>query len=329
MLTLAGDIGGTNTSLLLSEHSNSDIQTIYKRIYSSKDYADFYLILEDFLKSSNLGSPINAACFAVAGPIQNNVVQVTNLPWLIKKYEIIKRFNIRAVKLINDFQAVGYGLATLDDKDLKTLQAGKPDSEGPKLLVGAGTGLGIGIIVTINTDIRIMPSEGGNADFSPRNDLEIELLQFLMQHKKRISCEEVLSGKGLIRIYEFIKANNLAKKTSELHNRLKSNDSAAKISAYGLSGKDPIAELALHYFTKIYGAQAGNLALTILATGGVYIAGGIAPKIIDKLSDGSFIDSFNDNPKMKSILRNMPVHIILNTTVGLNGSRSIASTLSK
>ncbi len=330
MLTLAGDIGGTNTSLLLSEHSNSDIQTIYKYIYSSKDYSDFYFMLEDFLqKCSKLKSPINAACFAIAGPVQSNKVHVTNLPWIIKEREILRRFNIRTVKLINDFQAVGHSLASLDEKDFKTLQPGKPDVGGPKLLVGAGTGLGIGIIVSNQTDIKILPSEGGNTDFAPRNDLDIELLQFLMQHKKRIVCEEILSGNGLIRIYDFIKAKGLAEETPELHSRLKSNDSAAEISTYGLSGKDPLAELTLHYFTQIYGAQASNFALTILATGGVYIAGGIAPKIINKLKDGTFIDSFNDNPKMKVILRNIPVHVILNTAVGLNGARSIASTLLK
>ena len=329
MLILAGDIGGTKTSLLLSEHSDSDLEIIYKCTYLSKDYVDFYQILDDFLeKSSRKHTPIKAACFAIAGPVQNNEVHVTNLPWVINESSLKNKFNIGIVKLINDFQAVGYGIEKLDINDLKTLQAGKPDAKGPKLLIGAGTGLGIGIIFLNQTGINIIPSEGGNADFAPRNDLDIQLLQFLMQHKKRISCEEILSGNGLKRIYDFIKIKNLAKETPELHSRLKSCDPAAEISKYGLSGKDHLAELALHYFTQIYGAQAGNLALTILATGGVYIAGGIAPKIIDKLKDGTFIDAFNDNPKMNTILKNIPVHVILDTAIGLNGARSIASTLS-
>ena len=328
MLTLAGDIGGTNTSLILSDHSDNDIQTIYKCTYSSKDYIDFYILLDDFLqKCSKVKSHINAACFAIAGPIQSNEVHVTNLPWIIKEREILRRFKIKNVKLVNDFQAIGHSLATLDDKDIKTLQSGKPDIEGPKLLLGAGTGLGMGIIVSNKTDVNILPSECGNADFAPRNDLDIELIQFLMQHKKRIACEDILSGTGIKRIYDFIKAKNLADETPELHSRLKSSDPAAEISTFGLLGKDRLAELTLHYFTQIYGAQAGNLALTILATGGVYIAGGIAPKIIDKLKDGTFIDTFNDNPKMKVILKNIPVHVILNTDAGLNGAKSIASAL--
>ncbi|MEJ2116137.1 MAG: glucokinase [Gammaproteobacteria bacterium] len=329
MLILAGDIGGTNTSLLLSEHSNSSLQIIHKCIYSSKDYTDFYHILRDFLeKSSREHVPIKAACFAIAGPVQNNEVHVTNLPWVINESSLKNKFDIEVVKLINDFQAVGYGIEKLDINDLITLQSGKPDAKGSKLLIGAGTGLGIGILFINETGINIMPSEGGNADFAPRNDLDIQLLQFLMQYKKRISCEEILSGNGLKRIYDFIKTKNFAKESSELHSRLKSCEPAAEISKYALSGKDHLAELALHYFTQIYGAQTGNLALTILATGGVYIAGGIAPKIMDKLKDGTFIDAFNDNPKMKAILKNMPVHVILDTTVGLNGARSIASTLS-
>lgn len=330
MLILAGDIGGTKTSLILSERLDSNVRTILKHTYPSQDYDDFYCILEDFLhQGTKFNALPKAACIAIAGPVQNGNVTVTNLPWIVSEQILKKRFNIDFVRLINDFQAVGYGLATLGNNELETLQIGKPVNEAPKALIGAGTGLGIGIIISDHDDINILPSEGGRTDFAPRNDLDIELLQFLMRHKKRIACEEILSGKGLVKIYNFLKTKNTAKESAELHNRLKFNDPAAEISAYGLSGKDHLAEVALHYFTQIYGAQAGNIALTILATGGVYIAGGIAPKIINKLKDGTFIDTFNDNPKMHAILKKIPVHVVLNIDVGLNGAQLIANTLAE
>ncbi len=328
MLILAGDIGGTKTSLILSEHLDYNIRTIFKHTYSSQNYSDFYCILEDFLlQVAKFNMLPKAAYIAIAGPVQNGKVKVTNLPWIVNEQILKERFNIDFVKLINDFQAVGYGLTTLGNNELETLQVGKPETEGPKALIGAGTGLGIGIVISDLDNIRVLPSEGGRTDFAPRNDLDIELLQFLMLHKKRIACEEILSGKGLVKIYSFLKLKNIAKESAELHDRLKFNDPAAEISAYGLSGKDHLAEVALHYFTQIYGAQAGNIALTILATGGIYIAGGIAPKIINKLKDGTFIDAFNDNPKMHAILKKIPVHVILNTDVGLNGAQIIANTL--
>jgi glucokinase len=330
MLILAGDVGGTKTSLILSEHLDSNVRTIFKHTYPSQNYSDFYCILDDFLhQGTKFNALPKAACIAIAGPVQNGKVTVTNLPWVVSEKKLKERFNINFVKLINDFQAVGFGLASLSNNDLETLQVGQADDEAPKALIGAGTGLGIGIIISGHDDIKILPSEGGRTDFAPRNDLDIELLQFLMHHNKRIACEEILSGKGLVKIYNFLKTKNTAKESAELHDRLKFNDPAAEISTYGLSGKDPLAEIALHYFTQIYGAQAGNIALTILATGGVYIAGGIAPKIINKLKDGTFIDTFNDNPKMHSILKRIPVHVVLNTAVGLNGAQSIAITLAE
>ncbi len=328
MQILAGDVGGTKTSLILSEHLGSNIRTIFKHTYPSQNYSDFYCMLDEFFHQvAKFNALPKAACIAIAGPVQNGKVKVTNLPWIVSEQILKERFNIDVIKLINDFQAVGYGLTTLDNNELETLQAGKPENEGPKALIGAGTGLGIGIIISDLNDIRVLPSEGGRTDFAPRNDLDIELLQFLMHHKKRIACEEILSGKGLVKIYNFLKLKNTAKESAELHNRLKFNDPAAEISAYGLSGKDHLAEVTLHYFTQLYGAQAGNIALTILATGGVYIAGGIAPKIINKLKDGTFIDSFNDNPKMNKILKNIPVHVVLNADVGLNGAQVIAKNL--
>ena len=328
MQILAGDVGGTKTSLILSEHLGSNIRTIFKHTYPSQNYSDFYCILDEFFhQGAKFNALPKAACIAIAGPVQNGKVKVTNLPWIISEQILKERFNIDFVKLINDFQAVGYGLTTLDNNELETLQEGKPENEGPKALIGAGTGLGIGIIISDLSDIKVLPSEGGRTDFAPRNDLDIELLQFLMRHKKRIACEEILSGKGLVKIYNFLKLKNTAKESTELHNRLKFNEPAAEISTYGLSGKDHLAEVTLHYFTQIYGAQAGNIALTILATGGIYIAGGIAPKIINKLKDGTFIDTFNDNPKMHSILKKIPVHVILNTEVGLNGAQVIANNL--
>lgn len=328
MLFLAGDIGGTKSSLALSERSNSNTSTILVRTYPSKKYNDFFSMLEEFLRNdAQLPNPPKAACIAIAGPVQNRKVNVTNLPWIVSEEKIKERFNIDHVKLINDFQAVGYGLTSLGDNDLEILQIGKANNDGPKALIGAGTGLGTGIIISNNGHTKILPSESGRTDFAPRDEFEIELLQYLMRTKKRVACEAILSGKGLVSIFEFLIAKGVARASSELHQRLKSNDPAAEISAYGLSGKDQLAKLSLHHFVKIYGATAGNLALTSLATGGVYVAGGIAPKIINKLKDGTFVDSFNDNPKMNKILQNIPIRVVLDTNVGLHGALFVANTL--
>ena len=330
MLILIGDVGGTKTSLQLSVQSNSSLHTKFKKTYSSKDYDDFFSLLDDFLYKDALSkTSIKVACVAIAGPVQKSKAIVTNLPWVVSEQKLKERFNIKYVKLINDFQAVGYGLASLDNRDLETLQIGKPSHEGTKALIGAGTGLGESIIVSNNGYTQILPSEGGRTDFAPREESDVELLKHIMQKKKRVACEEILSGKGLVRIFEFLKTKNVATETRELREQLKLHDPAAQISIYGLSGKDRLAELALHQFVKIYGAVAGNFALTAFATGGVYVAGGIAPKIITKLKDGTFIDSFNDNPKMSSILKNIPVHVVLNENVGLLGAREIALRLAK
>ncbi len=329
MIILAGDIGGTSSTFLLTEKSAIKTDTLFEHTYPSNNFESIFPLLEQFLnKDAQLTAPPKVACIAIAGPVQKNTAIVTNLPWVVSEQKLEEHFKIDRVKLINDFQAVGYGLTSLSDCDLETLQIGKLNPEGPKALIGAGTGLGEGIIVTNDGHTQILPSEGGRTDFAPRDEFEIELLQYLMHHKKRVACEAILSGKGLIRIFEFLRAKGFGKETPDLHQRLKTNDPAAEISAYALSGKDRLAELALNRFIKIYGALAGNLALTTLATGGVYIAGGIAPKIINKLKDGTFIESFNDNPKMSVILKNIPVHVILNTSVGLYGAQFIAETLS-
>ena len=330
MLILAGDVGGTKTSLILSNYTDSKVQTLFQQSYPSKNYNDFFSIFEEFLlKDAQINTPLKAACIAIAGPVQNRTAIVTNLPWVVSEQKLKERFNINYVKLINDFQAVGYGLASLGKDDLETLQQGKPDIRGTKALIGAGTGLGEGIIVTDNGHTQILPSEGGRTDFAPRDEFDIELLKYLVRQKKRVACESILSGKGLIRICEFLRAHGLGKEPAELRKILKTHDAAAEISTYGLEGKDHLAELALHHFTKIYGAIAGNLALTTLATGGVYIAGGIAPKIINKLKDGTFIDSFNDNPKMSTILKNIPVHVVLNDSIGLIGAQFVEERLYK
>ncbi|MDD5403612.1 MAG: glucokinase [Sulfuricella sp.] len=330
-LVLAGDIGGTKTLLQLVDVQDGARHTVYERRFDSAAHVDFNAIVGEFLYAAGFipaaARPVAAACFGVAGPIHGQSAKITNLPWTINAGAVGAEFGIAKVHLINDFAAVGYGIEALHPDDLATLQAGEEESHGTRAVLGAGTGLGEGILLWQGNHYQALPSEGGHVDFAPADDDQIGLLRHLQRLFGHVSCERILSGSGLVRIFEYVVAASLAKPTPALQAAMLAIDPAAAISAYGLDERDPAALKALDMFVAIYGAQAGNLALTLLPSGGVYVAGGIAPKIIAKLKRGGFVRAFNDKGRFAALTRRIPVRVVMNQKVGLMGAALVASRL--
>ena len=317
MPILAADIGGTSTRLILKDGPD----TIAEQDYSSQNYPDFNTVLHNFLTAHAEVAP-EVACLAVAGPVRHGKARVTNLPWVIHETEINQAFSIPRVRIINDFEAIGYGLAKLEPSDFYQLQTGLPDATGTRALIGAGTGLGVAIVTRCGKRWQVLPGEGGHVDFAPRNAMQQALLDYLLQQTARVSVEMLLSGPGLERIYEFVCFQEDIDPDS-------ARRSAASISSTALMGMDPLAVKTLELFIEIYGAQAGNLALISLATGGVYIAGGIAPKILSLLDSERFIKAFCDKPPMNELLQSIPIRVVLNTRCGLLGAVQLASELTQ
>ena len=317
MLILAADIGGTSCRLLLKDGS----ETVAEEDFPSQNYPDLNTVLHLFLTTHAEVTP-DVACLAVAGPVRHGRARVTNLPWIIHETEISEAFTIPRVRIINDFEATGYGLANLEPADFYQLQTGLPDATGTRALIGAGTGLGMAIITRCGRRWQVLPGEGGHVDFAPRSAMQHALLDYLLQQTARVSVEMLLSGPGLERIYEFICFQHDIDPDS-------ARRSAASISSTALMGMDPLAVKSLELFVEIYAAQAGNLALISMATGGVFIAGGIAPKILSLLDSERFLKAFCDKPPMNELLQSMPIRVVLNTRCGLLGAVQVASDLAQ
>ncbi len=330
MTVLAGDIGGTKT--LLQVYDAAQGQAIYTQNFESSRYATFDVLLATFLESLEDGvrESVKSVCFAVAGPVYDGVngqtAQVTNLPWNLNSIDLSRFFNGVPVCLVNDFVAICHGVALLMEKDLLILQPGKPGPDAHQAVIGAGTGLGMGQIVSYENRHCILPAEGGHADFAPGSLIQVELLNYLLHKSGRVSIESVCSGKGLFNIYCFIRDLEPEKESTELREKIKnSDDPAAAITHFAKEYQDILAEKSLKLFVEVYGAVAGNFALTTLPFGGLYIAGGIAPKIIDGIRQNIFIQAFNDKNKMTGLLENIPVRLVLNTHAGLRGAVFIGS----
>lgn len=324
MWVLAGDIGGTTTRLLLAERQSQTWELRTAVDYSSAEYSHLRDIVRAHLKRYEL-KHIHAACFAVAGPVQKQTARITNLPWQLDVVDLQQQLDIDTVALVNDFNAVAHGLSELGEDDTVTLQQATPQHGGAIAILGAGTGLGEAIVKPYDDQLVVIDGEGGHADFAPRNEEEIGLLQYWMNQLGRVSYETFLSGRGLVRIFEYYSQTESVE--PELEAAMTKQDPAAAISEYALRYKDSLASRALHTFVRIYAAQAGNMALLAKATGGVYLAGGIASKIISMLQGDEFLRVFNDKPPMQHLLAAVPVHVIMNTHVGLLGALNIAKGL--
>jgi glucokinase len=335
MTILAGDIGGTKTLLQLIESTQNkgkqNFQVLFQQRFKSNSYSNLIPIIKEFLKNARntlscSKKTINTACFGIAGPIQGNTAQVTNLPWLIKAQELEKVLDLEKVFLINDFKAIAYALDMIPDNSLCTLQEGKEEKQAPKVILGAGTGLGSAFLYFTENHYHVFSSESSHAAFAPINSIQIELLKFLMKKYQYVSYEHIVSGPGLVNIFEFLQVYHSAIKISvELKEALKIHDNAAVISQFALNKTDQLATQALDIFTQIYARQTANLALTSLAFGGVYIAGGIAPQIIEKLNEPEFIQHFNNNSSMGHLLEDMPVKVVMEPNAGVIGAAVVAA----
>lgn len=339
-LLLAGDIGGTKTILRLVQFSDTvGLKTLYEESFPSGDFPDLVPIVQKFLTTANSSTP-DKACFAIAGPVVENTAQLTNLSWFLDTERLSKELGIERISLINDFAAVGYGIFGLTKQDLLTLQVGKYQSAAPMAIIGAGTGLGQGFLIKQGQGYQVFPSEGGHADFAPRNELEFELLKYILTKYdiQRVSVERVVSGLGIISIYQFLRDRKIATESPAIANAVrtweqeagkseKTVDPGALIGNAALEKSDRLSEQTMQLFIEAYGAEAGNLALKLLPYQGLYIAGGIAPKILPLIQDGSFLTNFTQKGRMGSLLEEIPVYIILNQQVGLIGAALSASRL--
>ena len=315
---LAGDIGGTKT-LLQAFKAGQERTPVHCKSFPSAGFAGLEEIVELFLQEAGTQNVISA-CFALAGPVSGRTAKLTNLSWEVDADVLEARFKIPHVALINDFEAVGYGIAALEGDDLLVLQQGKFQANGIRIVVGAGTGLGVAWLSCSNNGYAVHPSEGGHIDFAPGNDLQYALLRFLQHRYGHVSFERLVSGPGLVAIYEFLRDEKYAVPGAELINSMKSGDAAAEITRYALEQKEPIAIQTLELFIQIYGAFAGNIALAALPRGGVFIAGGIAAKIASEIQRGNFLNNYLEKGRFRELLQSFPVSIVMNAQVGLLGA---------
>jgi glucokinase len=320
-MILAGDVGGTKVHLALYDFKDGKLDYSRDEKYPAKEYAGLEEIVKQFLG----GAKVDAACFGVPGPVRNGRLRLTNLPWTLDSRELSANLGITHVFLINDLEANGYGVAELSADQIYTLAEGDASQIGNRALIAAGTGLGEGLLIWNGRTHVPYPSEGGHSDYAPRNEDEIDLLRFLKQkYDGRISQERVISGMGLTNVYDFLRDVRGMEVPKWLAERIAKEDPNAVITECGLAAKSEICEKALDMFVSAYGAEAGNLALKILSVGGVYVGGGIAPRIIEKLKDGTFIKAFTDKGRLSQLLINMPVRIILESRAALLGAAAYA-----
>lgn len=326
---LAGDIGGTNTRLALYDPDNLREPGVMK-VYRSGDYESLLAIINTFFSDCAAEVESNApsrAGFGVAGPVDGRIVKLTNLPWVIDGDRIRDRIGLEHVTFINDFAANCLSVTQLGAEDLRQIGAGEPVPDAPIAVLGAGTGLGQGFLIHTGEHYIVVPSEGGHSDFAPRNALEIRLLGYLTEKFTRVSYERILSGQGLINIYEFFRDSEQMAESPQVRAQMRTEDDAAVISHNGLERSDPLCERALDVFCAVYGAEAGNLGLKVLARGGVYLAGGIAGKIISRLEEGAFRYAFEQKGRYTTFLETVPTYVIVHPQPGLMGAAIAAKRL--
>lgn len=317
---LYGDIGGTKTLLRAALAENKEVKLSYEHRYDSRQYDDFDSIVEDFLKRS--GCQPAVVCLAVAGPIVNQRVQLTNLPWIIDASRLAEKFSIPAVKIVNDFEGMAASIEALSQDDLVMLQAGKSSTSAMRVVLGAGTGMGVAWLIKRGQYDEPLATEAGHVSFAPTSATQIELLSYLMTKYQRVSIERLLSGQGLTNIFNFLQADATA--GSHLKSIELDADDGATVTRLAFEHQHPVALKALDLFAEIYGAYAGDLALAGLCRGGVYIAGGIAPRIIQILQQPAFIQAFCNKGRYSELMHTIPVHVVMNAKAGLLGAGLLA-----
>jgi glucokinase len=285
----------------------------------SQEHAGLSEILSHFIRTE--GIPVHSACFGVAGPVRSGRSKISNLPWIIDSRELSEQLKVPSVALLNDLEAYAYGIDALESKDFVTLSEGSEDAEGNRAVISARTGLGVAGLYWDGFRHHPFACEGGHSDFAPRDEIQMELLAYLQKRFGRISCERILSGPGIKNIYDFLRDSQKAEEPSWLRDQINSApDPPALISQVALQGKAEICERTLSVFVSVFGAETGNCALNFMTTGGIFIGGSIAAKIVPKMQNPLFMQAFLDKGRMEALLRDMPVKIIINDDCGLIGA---------
>jgi len=325
-MLLAGDIGGTKTRLAFFEHKGPELQCQELKQYDSQAFAHFRDMVRDFLRESSANP--EAACFGVPGPVLEGVVQTVNLPWRLSESELESTLKLTRLRLVNDLVATASALPYLKPENLEVIHEGKPGlSKEVAAVLAPGTGLGQAFLHWVSGQAYVVASEGGHADLAPTNELEIQLLSWLLRKFQRVSYERVLSGPGLVNVYNFLKDINYAPESKEVFSRMQCEDPAHVISHFGLQEKDQLCSKALDIFCAILGAQAGNLALTLMATAGVYLGGGIPPKIIPKIKNAGLTAAYLSKGRLSKIVAAIPLYVIKDDRTALLGAAHIADSL--
>ncbi len=328
-MILAGDVGGTKVHLALYDFTNGRLHPIRDQKFPAHEFASLDDVVNKFLADdSSSDSPkgaIIAACFGCPGPVRDGRLKLTNLPWILDTRDLVKSLSIPHISLINDLEANGYGIPELAPDKIFTLHTGNPEEDGHAGLMAAGTGLGEALLIWDGKRHRPIPSEGGHADFAARSNREIALLEYLRSTLKgRVSWERVVSGLGIKNVYAFLRDVEKINEPGWLKDRMLCEDPNAVIGQCAEDGSSSLCFETMKIFAGAYGAEAGNLALKVLATGGMYLGGGIAPKILKTLENGTFMQAFIDKGRLSPLLESIPVRVILDDTCALLGAAAYA-----
>jgi glucokinase len=320
---LAGDIGGTSARLAFFELEGGRLRARKAGKYASRDHEGLAGMVRAFIGGDK--ASIEVAAFGIPGPVREGEVITPNLPWIVRGAELAAEIGVDAVSLLNDLEANAWGLAMLEAGSLAPISAGAPDATGNVAVVSAGTGLGEAAAVWCGRELRPFAGEGGHADFAPRDGLEAELWHYLHKRIGHVSWERVVSGPGLYTLYEFLRDSGRGTELARIREELRVGDPAAVISRAALEGRCELSSRALDLFASLYAAEAGNFALKVLATGGVYLGGGIAPKILARLRGPGFMRSFSDKGWLQEFLERIPVWVILDDETALLGAARYAA----
>jgi glucokinase len=322
-MILAGDIGGTNARLAYFQPQNGHLNLVSERVYPSREHSEFGEIVTQFLKDS--GSRPEVACFGIAGPVRDGRVETSNLPWVIEQSRLAKQISLPSTWLINDLEASAWGIGALSPGDLVPLNHVSGHVSGNQAVIAAGTGLGQAGLYWDGSHHQVFACEGGHCDFAPQGELQIELLRYLAARFEHVSYERILSGPGLVNVYEFLRDRGKEKETPEFAAELKNGDAAAAISRAAIDGTSTLAVQALDLFIDVYGAEASNLALKTMATGGLFLSGGISPKILSKLQGPKFMQAFVHKGRLRPLVESIPVQVVTNEKAGLLGAARCAA----
>jgi glucokinase len=317
-MILAGDIGGTHTRLALFDAKDGRMRILFEETFASREKTSLEAAIAEFL--SLHPCDLTCASFGIAGPVRKGRCEATNLPWVVDTKTVAKQLRLKHVGLMNDLVANAFGVAALQPTDFVTLNKGVRNAQGNRAIISAGTGLGEAGLYWDGQTHHPFASEGGHVDFAPRNRLEMELLGYLLNHYRRVSYERLVSGPGLLHVYQFLRDTGKAEEPPWLAEQLRHGDPSPMISQLAIAGKSPLCSQALDLFVSLYGAEAGNLALNLMATGGVYLGGGIAPKIISKLKESVFMNAFTTKGRLRPLLQDIPVRVIMNAKTALLGA---------